>query len=183
MLGKTMAQQLPVAHILCHHAIAKGKPLSPADKKLVAGAIREICEELARMIPNDGEGVSHLITIDVKGCATLADAKVIAKTIANDALVKAAICGADPNWGRIVSAAGRTGVAFDPMKVSLKVNGFELYRLGTPVPFDKPKVSADIREHRETHFELFLQEGTAETRFWTSDLTQEYIRLNSDYTT
>ncbi len=169
--------------LLLANDAAQTGPLSDSDKAIVAQAIEEVCQDLARMIPNDGEGVSHLITIDVTGCADAASAKAIAKTIANDALVKTAICGADPNWGRIVSAAGRAGVPFDPMKVSLKVNGFELYRNGTPLDFDKTLVSDNIRQNRDTHFELFLQEGDAIARFWTSDLTQEYVRLNSDYTT
>lgn len=168
--------------LLANDAAGTG-PLSDSDKSLLAKAIEDVCEDLACMIPNDGEGVSHLITIDVTGCPDAVSAKAIAKTIANDALVKTAICGADPNWGRIVSAAGRAGVAFDPTKVSLKVNGFALYRDGTPLDFDKTLVSDHIRHHRDTHFELFLQEGDGKARFWTSDLTQEYVRLNSDYTT
>lgn len=169
--------------LLMANGAADDDPLSGSDLEKFGDALREICIELAKMIPNDGEGITHLITIDVLGCKTESDAKIIAKTIANDALVKTAICGADPNWGRITSAAGRTGVDFDPMKVSLKINGYLLYKDGTPVDFDKPVVSKDIRDHKETHFELFLSEGDAKTRFWTSDLTMEYVRLNSDYTT
>lgn len=169
--------------LLLANGAACNEPLSEADRQLVAVTLEEVCRELAKMIPNDGEGITHLITIDVTGCDSEADAKLIAKTIANDALVKTAICGADPNWGRIVSAAGRTGVLFNPMNVSLKVNGFDLYRKGTPLEFDKKTVSDHIRNHRETHFELSLEEGTATARFWTSDLTQDYVRLNADYTT
>ncbi|MDO5553026.1 MAG: bifunctional glutamate N-acetyltransferase/amino-acid acetyltransferase ArgJ [Planctomycetia bacterium] len=165
------------------NGVAHPAPLTGTDLVQFEQALLELCEELARMIPNDGEGVSHMITIDVSGCATRADAKQIAKNIANDPLVKTAICGADPNWGRIVSAAGWAGVPFDPGKVSLKVNGFPLYKDGMPLPFDKPLVSDHIRQNRETHFELSLQEGTESIRFWTSDLTAEYVRLNSDYTT
>ncbi|MDO4586889.1 MAG: bifunctional glutamate N-acetyltransferase/amino-acid acetyltransferase ArgJ [Planctomycetia bacterium] len=162
---------------------AESSPLKDQDQELLAAALKDLCAELAQMIPNDGEGVSHLITIDVYGCKDRESAKTIAKTVANDALVKTAICGADPNWGRIVSAAGRTGVSFDPMKVSLKINGFDLYQNGTPLPFDKQTVSQSIRDNRKTHFELFFQEGEASIRFWTSDLTAEYVHLNADYTT
>ncbi|MBR5626443.1 MAG: bifunctional ornithine acetyltransferase/N-acetylglutamate synthase, partial [Thermoguttaceae bacterium] len=125
----------------------------------------------------------HLITIDVNGCPDRASAKKIAQTIANDALVKTAICGADPNWGRIISASGRAGVPFDPMKVSLRVNGYDLYRDGTPLDFDREAVSESIRDNRETRFELFFKEGNGSIRFWTSDLTTEYVHLNADYTT
>ena len=169
--------------LLMANGMANPGPLPEADAHSFADALVGICAELARMIPNDGEGVTHLITVNVLGCASQADAKAIAKTIANDVLVKTAICGADPNWGRIVSAAGRAGVDFNPNYVSLKVNGYDLYRDGTPLEFDKETVSNSIRENRETVFELHFEEGDAAAHFWTSDLTQEYVHLNADYTT
>ena len=148
-----------------------------------AQALRDLCIELAIKMPSDGEGASHLITIDVQGCNTREDAKKIARRIAEDALVKTAIFGADPNWGRIVSAAGTAGVPFDPKGVSLQLNGFELFQNGEPLPFDKSAVSDSIRHHRDTHFLLTFKEGNEKIRFWTTDLTVEYVRLNSDYTT
>ncbi|MGI5831123.1 MAG: bifunctional glutamate N-acetyltransferase/amino-acid acetyltransferase ArgJ [Thermoguttaceae bacterium] len=169
--------------LLMANGMANPGPLPEADLSPFADALIDVCAELARMIPNDGEGVSHLITVHVLGCATPSDAKTIAKTIANDVLVKTAICGADPNWGRIVSAAGRAGVDFNPAYVSLKINGYPLYRDGTPVNFDKKAVSESIRSQRETIFELHFKEGDASARFWTSDLTTEYVHLNADYTT
>ena len=162
---------------------AESEPLQESDRRHFAETLLDIAAELARMIPNDGEGVSHLITVNVHGLATRRDAKMIAKTVANDVLVKTAICGADPNWGRIVSAAGRAGVDFNPMKVSLKVNGFDLYRNGTPISFDKQRVSNAIRDNRETVFDLYFEEGEAHIRFWTSDLTCDYVHMNADYTT
>jgi glutamate N-acetyltransferase/amino-acid N-acetyltransferase len=146
-------------------------------------AITDVCGELARMIPDDGEGASHLITIDVRGCATREDARQIAKTVANSALVKTGIAGADPNWGRFVSAAGQAGVRFDPNHLTLTLNGTVLFRDVAPVPFDKAAVSDSIRQRRETSVELDFAEGDARIRFWTSDLTIDYVRLNSDYTT
>ena len=138
---------------------------------------------MARSIPLDGEGATHLITIDVTGCATEADARQIARVVADSPLVKTAIAGADPNWGRIVSAAGYAGVEFDPEGVDLHVNGFELYRQGAPVEFDDPLVSASIRDNRDTSIVLRFREGNAQIRFWTTDLTAEYVRLNADYRT
>jgi len=148
-----------------------------------AEALRSLCIELAVKIPSDGEGVSHLITIDVQGCATREDAKTIARKVAEDVLVKTAIAGADPNWGRIISATGNANVPFDPMKVSLQLNGFDLFQNGEPLPFDKGAVADSIRNNRNTHFLLAFKEGDAAIRFWTTDLTTEYVRLNSDYTT
>jgi glutamate N-acetyltransferase/amino-acid N-acetyltransferase len=91
--------------------------------------------------------------------------------------------GADPNWGRIVSAAGYANVPFDPKGVSLRLNGFLLYENGAPVAFDGRAVSNSIRDHRDTLVQLAFSEGTAERRFWTADLTAEYVRLNADYHT
>src|SRR4029079_19523699 len=96
----------------------------------------EVCEDLAQSIPADGEGATHLITVEVHGCQNRADALKIGKTIADSPLVKTAIAGADPNWGRIVSAAGYAGVQFDPSKVTLYINGLLLYERGAPVDFD-----------------------------------------------
>jgi len=148
-----------------------------------AAALREVCIELARAIPADGEGAEHLITIDVQGCADRASAHKIAKTVADSPLVKTAVTGADPNWGRIVSAAGYSGVPIDPAGVDLVVNDTLLYQQGAPVPFDAAAVSQSIRAHRDTSIVLTFTEGSAQARFWTTDLTAEYVRLNADYHT
>ncbi len=169
--------------LLLANGAADATPLKGEDLAVFGELLLDMCKELAPMIPNDGEGVTHLITIDVFGAPDRESAKKLAQTVANDALVKTAICGADPNWGRIISATGRCGVPYDPSKVSLKVNGFLLYENGTPVEFDKTVVSDSIRNNRDTSFELFFEEGDASIRFWTSDLTAEYVRLNADYTT
>ena len=169
--------------LLLANGAAGGTPLAGADLAAFDAALREVCTDLARAIPSDGEGASHLITIDVKGCADRASARAIAKTVAESPLVKTAIAGGDPNWGRIVSAAGYSGVAFDPAGVRLLINGFPLYERGEPLPFDAKQVSSSIRENRDTSVEMFFGEGNAALRYWTTDLTAEYVRLNADYTT
>src|SRR4051794_9245343 len=143
----------------------------------------EVCEDLAQSIPADGEGATHLITVEVHGCRNRADALQIGKTIADSPLVKTAIAGADPNWGRIVSAAGYAGVHFDPSKVTLYFNGLLLYERGAPVDFDSDSVAKSIAADRDTSIVLILEEGKACARFWTTDLTAEYVRLNADYHT
>ena len=148
-----------------------------------AGALGEVCLELARSIPNDGEGASHLIELQVLGCASRDDARQVARTVANSPLVKTAIAGADPNWGRIVSAAGYAGVDFDPECVELAINGTTLYRRGVPVAFDEARVAASIRQNRDTKITLRLGKEGEGIRFWTSDLTAEYVRINADYRT
>jgi glutamate N-acetyltransferase/amino-acid N-acetyltransferase len=169
--------------LLLANGAAGTPPLAGADRGAFQQALNEVCQELARAIPADGEGATHLVTIDIAGCASRDDARKIAKTVAESALVKTAIAGADPNWGRIVSAAGYAGVAFRPTGVSLWVNGQLLYDHGVPVRFDAPAVSSSIRENRDTAVKLEFEEGPAGIRFWTTDLTAEYVRLNADYHT
>src|SRR5436190_2812781 len=143
----------------------------------------EVCEDLAQSIPADGEGATHLITVEVHGCRNRSDALQISKTIADSPLVKTAIAGADPNWGRIVSAAGYARVHFDPSKVTLYLNGLLLYERGAPVDFNADAVAKSIAADRDTSIVLILEEGKACARFWTTDLTAEYVRLNADYHT
>ena len=162
---------------------ATQQPLSGSDLSQFQTALNELCIELAQQIPDDGEGASHLITIEVRGCKNRDDARKIARTIADSALVKTAIAGGDPNWGRIVSAAGYAGVPFDPAGVDLTVNGHSLYERGAPIAFDAKTVSTAIKSSRETSVVLTLREGSASIRFWTSDLNVEYVRFNADYTT
>jgi glutamate N-acetyltransferase/amino-acid N-acetyltransferase len=169
--------------LLLASGAAGGGPLGGDDLASFGQQLNEVCAELARAIPADGEGASHLITIEVSGCASRGDALQIARTIANSPLVKTAVCGADPNWGRIVSAAGYAGVPFDPDRVTLHLNGHLLYQGGSPAEFDAKAVSDSIRNSRDTYVHLELSEGTAKGRFWTTDLTVEYVRLNADYHT
>ena len=121
--------------------------------------------------------------IEVEGSETRDDARRIARAIADSPLVKTAVHGADPNWGRIVSAAGYAGVAFDPAVLVLRVNGTLLFRAGAPVPFDAQQVSDAIRNSRETLIELSVGTGTGRIRFHSSDLTADYVHLNADYHT
>jgi glutamate N-acetyltransferase/amino-acid N-acetyltransferase len=146
-------------------------------------AVHAVCGDLARQIAADAEGANHLITLDVEGCRSDADARTVAKTVADSALVKTAVFGADPNWGRVVSAAGYSGVAFEEKDLSLWMGDMLLYRDGTPLPFDPATASAYLRNNREVHFRLAFRLGTGRCRFYTSDLTYEYVKLNADYTT
>lgn len=168
--------------LLCNGA-AGGPQLSGKSLSDFRATLFEVCEDLAQAIPADGEGASHLVTVEVHGCCTRSDALKIGKTIADSPLVKTAIAGADPNWGRIVSAAGYAGVPFDPSKVTLHLNGLLLYERGAPVDFDAEAVSKSIANDRDTSIVLILEEGTESARFWTTDLTTEYVRLNADYHT
>ena len=164
-------------------ANGSGPPLAGQELEAFALEVRHICVELARKIIIDAEGAEHLITIEVDGCRTDAEAKQIAKAIADSALVKTAVFGADPNWGRVVSAAGYAGVMFDEKDLSLWMGDMPLYRAGSPLPFDASAASSYLKHNREVHFKLRFTLGSGRCTFYTSDLTPEYVRLNADYTT
>ncbi len=158
--------------------ILKGEDLSA-----FSGMVQSACVSLACMIADDGEGATHFITIDVEGCATTGDARAIARVVADSPLVKTAIHGGDPNWGRIVSAAGYAGVPFEETELSLWLNQIAVYEDGVPIPFDILALSNSLKSQRDVHVRLVFKSGTEAIRFWTCDLTAEYIRLNADYTT
>lgn len=145
--------------------------------------VEEVSAELAGAIAADAEGATKLVYIEVEGMRKESDARQIARAVADSPLVKTAIYGADPNWGRIVSAAGYAGVPFDPSALSLDLNGKLLYEKGAPTSFDAGDISRFMRETNPLVFRLNFQEGTHGCRLATCDLTPEYVRLNSDYTT
>ncbi len=166
---------------------ASGQPVTDAaDEAIVLSAVTDVCEKLATDIIRDAEGAEHFITVDVFGFDTRQTAFQIAREIAESALVKTAIAGNDPNWGRITSAAGYAGVPFDPDHLSLTINGTAVYRTGRPVPFDESVLSQTMQVE-DVHLLLELSggpnAGNQSVRFWTSDLTQEYVRMNSEYST
>ena len=145
--------------------------------------IDEVCLELAQAIIHDAEGAEHFVEITVRGAATQTDAATIARTIADDALVKTAITGNDPNWGRIVSACGRTGIKLTEHDISLDLNNVRIFERGTPVNYDEAALSTSMQNAEQVTIEISLPFGDANATHWTCDLTQEYVRLNSEYTT
>jgi glutamate N-acetyltransferase/amino-acid N-acetyltransferase len=148
-----------------------------------AAAAVAVCGELARAIAADAEGATHFVTIEVAGLRDDREAYRVARAVADSPLVKTAICGADPNWGRIVSAAGYAGVEFEEEHLSLWLGDLLLYHAGAPQPFDAATASAYLRRERNVEVRLRFTLGGGRCTFWTCDLTQEYIRLNADYTT
>jgi glutamate N-acetyltransferase / amino-acid N-acetyltransferase len=157
--------------------------LSGADETHFRDQLTEICIELAKQIPDDGEGATHLIEIHIRGAASDEDANQIARSVALSNLVKTAITGGDPNWGRIVSAAGYAGVPIQPDKMALRLNGLELFDRGEPLPFSAKEVSESIKGRKLTVIELAVGNGTGTATHWTTDLNAEYVRFNSEYTT
>lgn len=156
---------------------------SAAKSKDFANALESICADLARSIANDGEGASHLVTINVKGLKTEADARHIARLVAESPLTKCALYGNDPNWGRIMSSAGYSGIPFDVKKATLHINGSLVFADGAPTDFDAAEVSKSMASNREIVIDLKFGEGRQSCRFWTCDLTTDYVHINADYHT
>lgn len=152
-----------------------------AEKKFLA-ALDEVCQSLAYQIAKDGEGATKVVKIVVTKAKNPAQAHAIARAIANSPLVKCAMHGNDPNWGRIVSAAGLCGAAFDPDKAVLTLQGTKVFQRGRPLPFDADKVSASLKAP-EVVAELNCNLGKADATVWTCDLSREYITINADYHT
>ena len=157
------------------------KPKSRVAAHFQAG-LTELCQTLARLIAKDGEGAKKLVTIEVCGAKTSADAKLMARSIANSPLVKTAIAGSDPNWGRILCAAGYSGARFDPAKADISVNGFFLCRKGLDAGFDEAAAKREL-DQKELTVRVDLHQGKASARLWTCDLTHDYITINASYRT
>jgi glutamate N-acetyltransferase / amino-acid N-acetyltransferase len=156
--------------------------LRPAAKAFEE-ALAEVLESLARQIVKDGEGARKLITIDVAGASTEAGAEKIARAIANSPLVKTAIAGSDPNWGRILSAAGNAGVVFDPRETDIDLQGVPVCRGGLAAEFSEADLKRKL-DGPDCLIKFTVQgRGRGRTRFWTCDFTEDYIRINASYRT
>ena len=151
--------------------------------KALEGALTEVLESLARQIAKDGEGARKLITIDVEGAASERAAEKIARSIANSPLVKTAIAGSDPNWGRVLAAAGYSGVAFDPKFVDIDMQGMAVCRKGLAAEFSEDELKQALDEP-DIHIRFAIRgKRKAQARFWTCDFTEDYIRINASYRT
>ncbi len=155
----------------------------PKEMARLEGAVAEVMEELARAIARDGEGAKKLITILVNGAPTDDSAARIARSIANSPLVKTAVAGSDPNWGRILSAAGNSGVVFDPNKTDIHMQNVLVCRGGLAAPFSEPDLKSRL-DAPECEIRVNLRgKGKGMARFWTCDFTEGYIHINASYRT
>jgi glutamate N-acetyltransferase / amino-acid N-acetyltransferase len=148
-----------------------------------ASALESVCLSLAKQIVEDGEGIQHVVELAIGGALTDADALHIARSIAHSPLVKTAWAGCDPNWGRILAAIGYAGVAIDPARINISFGELAICEAGCLSPrFDEAATHEYLKQRNLTiHVDLGL--GSGACRFWTTDLTTEYIRINSDYST
>jgi glutamate N-acetyltransferase / amino-acid N-acetyltransferase len=146
-------------------------------------ALGSVLESLARQIARDGEGAKKLVTIDVEGAASERAAETIARAIANSPLVKTAIAGSDPNWGRVLSAAGNAGVKFDPKRIDIDMQGIAVCRGGLAADFSEDELTKKLDEP-ECGIRFKIRGGRpGRARFWTCDFTGDYIRINASYRT
>ncbi len=175
----------------CFLAFAAGEPLNPEHFGALEVGLTEVAIWLGRAIARDGEGATCLIEVQVSGTASDAEAITVARTVCGSSLVKCAVHGRDPNWGRILAAAGRTGVAFDPGVVELWLGDYQLMAAGQPLAFDRAAASAYIRDRAAGAYlqddtvliRLHVGSGPGQGRAWGCDLSDQYIRINADYTT
>jgi glutamate N-acetyltransferase/amino-acid N-acetyltransferase len=155
----------------------------PADYPPFAEALRQVCTSLARQIVADGEGVTHVVELQINGAKSDADALRIAKAISHSPLVKTAWAGADPNWGRLIAAIGYSGADIDPNRIDIAFGDLPICRNGArAAEFDESAAHAYIRQ-REFSIRIQLHQGTGQCVFWTTDLTHEYVHINADYST
>ena len=172
-------------------AFAAGDPLLSDQYEKLEQGVTLVAQHLARSIARDGEGATCLIEVRVEGAASEAAALRMARTVCGSSLVKTAVHGRDPNWGRIVAAAGRSGVEFDPEEVSLWIGDHHLMESGQPLGFDRPAASIYLQQRSEGRYldndtvliRLRIGSGPGEGRAWGCDLSDQYVRINADYTT
>jgi glutamate N-acetyltransferase/amino-acid N-acetyltransferase len=162
---------------------AAGVRPGPQEYAAVEREIAGVMQALAQAIARDGEGATKFVAIDVSGARTDEDAARLARAIANSPLVKTAIAGSDPNWGRILSAAGNAGVTFDPLKTDIHMQGALVCRAGVAAPFSETELKAKL-DAPECEIRVRVRgRGKGSARFWTCDLTEGYIRINASYRT
>jgi glutamate N-acetyltransferase/amino-acid N-acetyltransferase len=190
-------------------ALANGQSRTPAITEMGAEAekleamLTALCQHLAKAIARDGEGATCLIEVQVTGAYDEVSARQIAKTIAGSSLVKSAIFGRDPNWGRIAAAAGRAGVNFEQDNLQIKLGDFLLLENGQPVPFDRAAASAYLKQtaadsslprdpsnnfswqrtDNPVIIAVTIGNGHGSGQAWGCDLSYDYVKINAEYTT
>jgi len=177
-------------------AFAAGEPLDASQLDSLEAGVTAVAQHLARAIARDGEGATCLIAVQVEGASDGAAARTIARTVCGSSLVKCAIHGRDPNWGRIVAAAGRAGVPLDPEAVALWLGEHQLMEAGQPLPFDRAAASHSMKERAAGAYlsadptkgdtvaiRLRVGSGPGSGMAWGCDLSDQYVRINADYTT
>jgi len=170
--------------VIMANGMAGGGMIKKGGKRAEAfqEALNALCIYLAKESARDGEGATKLIEVKVSGAASLKDARLAARAIAGSMLVKTAVHGSDPNWGRVLAAAGRSGAEVTPEKMELYIGGTGVVKDGEPVPFDKEEVVRHL-DGKEVTIALNLHLGRWAANAWGCDLSEEYVKINAEYTT
>ncbi|MGZ4119069.1 MAG: bifunctional glutamate N-acetyltransferase/amino-acid acetyltransferase ArgJ [Actinomycetota bacterium] len=163
---------------------AGGEPIGPDDARAGAfvSALEDVCGSLARQIVEDGEGATKVVSIVVDGATNEREARRAARSVADSVLLRCALNGADPNWGRVLAALGTSGIPFDPNVVDVSLGGEVLCRNGAPGPGDSAKARAALLD-RDVEVRVSLKRGSATATILTNDLSAEYVRINAEYST
>ena len=159
--------------------MASGASGAKPDHKEFTRALTDVCADLARQLQRDAEGASKYVTIEIVGAASEADAVTVGRSVARNSLLKCALAGADPNWGRVLSAVGTTDAVFDPDRINVAINGVWVCRNGAP---GEPREKADL-SGRDVTITVDLNNGPQSAVILTTDLTAEYVHENSAYST
>ncbi len=162
----------------CREPIRAATP----DAERFESALQGVCLWLAKSIVRDGEGATKFIEIKVSGASSLESAQIAARTVASSPLVKTAVHGSDPNWGRVIAALGRSGVEMEVARLDIYLDDIPLFRYGYPADFSISEAIAAL-SNSEVHIRINMNMGDASATAWGCDLSEEYVRINSDYTT
>lgn len=169
--------------VVLANGMAGNKIINKRNGESFQKALNQVCLYLAKSIARDGEGATRLIEVVVEGAANRGDARLAARTIAGSPLVKSAIHGNDPNWGRIVAALGRSGSKIAEKKIDVYLSTVPVMKQGTPTAFNKQELSQSLATSKEVVIKLNLNLGTGTATAWGCDLSEEYVTINSAYTT
>ena len=161
---------------------ADNETITAGNGSMFRVALGRVCRYLACSIAADGEGATRLIEVCVEGAKSRSQARKVARLIAASALVKSAVHGNDPNWGRVVAVLGRSGAEMDEGMLDVYLQGEQVMRSGSPLPFEKDKLSRRMKADKVT-IRVCLNIGMGNAVAWGCDLSQEYVTINSDYTT
>jgi glutamate N-acetyltransferase/amino-acid N-acetyltransferase len=167
--------------VILANGLAGTETINSRNGELFQKALDEVCLHLAKCVARDGEGATKLIEVNVDGALNEKQARLAARIVASSPLVKAAIHGNDPNWGRVVVALGRSGAKVNERKLDVYWNDFCVMKQGSPVPFDKQEVSVSLAG-KEVSVRLYLNLGEGKATAWGCDLSEEYVTINSAYT-
>jgi len=166
------------------NGLAKNEPIAAKSPlaEVFQQALNQVCVYLAKAIARDGEGATKLIEVNVKGAVNLKEARSAARTIVSSNLLKSAVYGNDPNWGRVTAALGRSGAHVEESKLDVYMGAVPVFKQGEPVAFDKTK-AVKVLKQKEVPITVQLNLGSAEATAWGCDLTEQYVKINAEYTT